>query len=252
MVKKPAIMTITHLLLDIEGTTCPVSFVSDVLFPYARKSLPNFLKKHKEDSAIGEILKTAEQEWNADSTPESIKIRQVSKAQNFNSLDATRLYLEHLINIDRKSTALKDLQGKIWRDGYQRGEITSQLFHETAGSLKRWHNKNLSLSVYSSGSVQAQKLLYRHTEEGNLEYLFDNWFDTHTGNKKETDSYRRIAKEINAMSSNILFISDNPDECDAAQASGMLTLFSLRNGNPYQDPRNHRVIKSLNDVDEYI
>ena len=106
-------MTITHLLLDIEGTTCPVSFVSDVLFPYARKSLPNFLIKHKEDSAIGEILKTAEQEWNADSTPESIKIRQVSKAQNFNSLDATRLYLEHLINIDRKSTALKDRKSVV-------------------------------------------------------------------------------------------------------------------------------------------
>ena len=245
-------MTITHLLLDIEGTTCPVSFVSEVLFPYARKSLPNFLIKHKEDPVIGEILKTAEQEWNADSTPESIKIRRVTQMRKLNSLDAITLYLEHLINIDRKSTALKDLQGKIWRDGYQRGEITSQLFHETAESLKRWHNRKLSLSVYSSGSVQSQKLLYRYTKDGNLEHLFDNWFDTHTGSKKETDSYRRIATEINTMSSNILFISDNPEECDAAQVSGMPTLFSLRDGNPYEDPRNHKAIKSLNDVDEYI
>ena len=111
----------------------------------------------------------------------------------------SRLYFEHLIDIDRKSTALKDLQGKIWRDGYQRGEITSQLFQGNRRECFREaaHNRKLSLSVYSSGSVQAQKLLYRHTKEGNLEYLFDNWFDTHTGNKKETDSYRRIAKEIN-------------------------------------------------------
>ena len=245
-------MTITHLLLDIEGTTCPVSFVSKILFPYARKSLPNFLIKHKEDQAIGDILKTAEQEWNADSTSESIKLRQFTKTQNLHYLDAIRLYFEHLIDVDRKSTALKDLQGKIWGDGYQRGEITCQLFHETAESLKRWHNRKLSLSVYSSGSVQAQKLLYRHTKEGNLEHLFDHWFDTHIGNKKDTDSYRAIATEIGIINSNILFVSDNPDECDAAQASGMLTLFSLRDGNPNQDSRNHTVIKSLNDVDQYI
>ena len=245
-------MTITHLLLDIEGTTCPVSFVNEILFPYAMKSLPNFLMNHKEDQAIGDIIKMAEQEWNADSTSEGIKLRQFTKTQNLHSLDSIRLYFEHLIDVDRKSTALKDLQGKIWRDGYQRGEITSQLFHETVESLKRWHNRKLSLCVYSSGSVQAQKLLYRHTKEGNLEHLFDYWFDTHIGNKKETDSYRAIAKEISIMSSNILFISDNPEECDAAQASGMLTLFSLRDGNPNQDSRHHIVIKSLNDVDQYI
>ena len=245
-------MTITHLLLDIEGTTCPVSFVNEVLFPYARESLPNFLMEHKEDQAIGDILKTAEQEWDADLTPESVKLRRSTKNQNLHSRDAIRIYLEHLINIDRKSTVLKDLQGKIWWDGYQRGEITSQLFHETTESLRRWHNRKLSLSVYSSGSIQAQKLLYRHTPDGNLEHLFDHWFDTHTGNKKEADSYRNIVTKINAASSNILYISDNTDECDAAQASGMNTLFSLRDGNPDQDPRGHRVIKSLNDVDAFI
>ncbi len=245
-------MTITHLLLDIEGTTCPVSFVSEVLFPYARESLPNFLMEHKEDTAIIDILKTAGQEWDADLTPESINLRRSTKKQNLHFLDANRIYLEHLINIDRKSTVLKDLQGKIWSHGYQCGEITSQLFQETTASLKRWHNRKLSLSVYSSGSIQAQKLLYRHTKEGNLEHLFDHWFDTHTGNKKEADSYRNITAEINAMSSNILFISDNGDECDAAQISGINTLFSLRDGNPDQDPRGHRVIKSLNDVDAYI
>ena len=114
-------MTMTNLLLDIEGITCPVSCVSEILFPYARKSLSSFLLEHKEDQAVGDILKTAEREWNADSTPESIKLRQATKIKNLHSLDAIRLYLEHLIDIDRKSTALKDLQGRIWRDGYQRG-----------------------------------------------------------------------------------------------------------------------------------
>ena len=95
-------MTITNLLLDIEGTTCPVSFVSEILFPYARKSLSNFLLEHKKDQTIGEIIKTAEREWNADLTPESIKLRQATKIKNLHSPDAIRLYLEHLIDIDRK------------------------------------------------------------------------------------------------------------------------------------------------------
>lgn len=245
-------MTITHLLLDIEGTTCPVSFVSEVLFPYAKQSLSSSLDDHQEDPDLKNILQEAEREWDRDPSPESINLRQATRNQNLNFIDSINVYFEHLINIDRKSTALKDLQGKIWDNGYRKGEITSQLFSETSECLKRWHRRQLSLSVYSSGSIQAQKLLYRHTNDGDLEDLFDHWFDTHTGNKKERESYRKIATKISTNPSKILFISDNGDECDAAGASGMETLFSLRDGNPDQNPRSHKVIRTLNDVDEYL
>ena len=245
-------MTITHLLLDIEGTTCPVSFVSEVLFPYAKQSLSSYLNDHQEDLDLKNILQAAEREWDGDPSPDSIKLRQATRNQNLNFIDSIKVYFEHLINVDRKSTALKDLQGKIWDNGYRKGEITSHLFNETTECLKRWHSRKLSLSVYSSGSIQAQKLLYRHTNDGDLEHLFDHWFDTHTGNKKECESYRAIATKISTNPSKILFISDNGDECDAAGASGMETLFSLRDGNPDQNPRSHRVIKTLNDVDEYL
>ena len=158
-------MTITHLLLDIEGTTCPVSFVSEVLFPYARQSLHSFLTEHRNDIDITHLLELAEQEWDADSSPDSINLRQEAKDAGLTPTNAIRMYFEHLIDIDRKSTALKDLQGRIWKNGYERGEIMSQLFNETTESLRRWHSKKLSLSVYSSGSIQAQKLLYSHTAE---------------------------------------------------------------------------------------
>ena len=245
-------MTITHLLLDIEGTTCPVSFVSEVLFPYAKQSLSSYLNDHEEDPDLKNILQAADREWDADPSPDSINRRQASRKQNLNFIDSIKVYFEHLINIDGKSTALKDLQGKIWNNGYKRGEIKSHLYDETTECLRRWHSRKMSLSVYSSGSIQAQKLLYRHTKGGDLVHLFDHWFDTHTGNKKEANSYHKIATKINTNSSNILFISDNGAECDSAKASGMKVLFSLRDGNPDQNPRGHRVIKTLNDVDAYL
>ena len=125
-------MTITHLLLDIEGTTCPVSFVSEVLFPYARQSLSSFLTEHSNDIDLTHLLELAAHEWDADSSPDSINLRQGSKDAGLTPTNAIRMYFEHLIDIDRKSTALKDLQGRIWKDGYERGEIMSHLFNETA------------------------------------------------------------------------------------------------------------------------
>ena len=161
-------------------------------------------------------------------------------------------YLRHLISIDKKSTALKDLQGKIWEHGYINGELKSQLFPEAAECLHQWHKQGLTLSVYSSGSIQAQKLLYRHSSNGDLEDLFSHWFDTHTGPKKSTGSYTAIAKRLDSSPNNIWFVSDNGAECDSARSAGMHTLFSLRDGNPDCDPRDHMVIKSLHEVSTHI
>ena len=113
-------------------------------------------------------------------------------------MDGLIQYLKHLISIDKKSTALKDLQGKIWEHGYNNGELKSQLFPETAECLRKWHEQGLTLSVYSSGSIQAQKLLYRHSPAGDLEKLFSHWFDTHTGPKKSTESYTKLPSSSTA------------------------------------------------------
>ena len=237
-----------HLLLDIEGTTCPVSFVSDVLFPFAKKELSKYITKHWNKSPHNKPIQAAKKEWMDDQSAESMKIKQQVMQGGTGEVDGLIQYLKHLISIDRKSTALKDLQGKIWENGYSNGELKSQLFPEAAECLRQWHEQGLTLSVYSSGSIQAQKLLYRHSSNGDLEDLFNHWFDTHTGPKKSTESYTTIAKQLHSLPNKIWFVSDNGAECDSARLAGMHTLFSLREGNPDRDPRDHTVVQSLREV----
>ena len=245
-------MNILHLLLDIEGTTCPASFVSETLFPFARESLPRFVTNNHKESSVKEILKAAQIEWDNDNTEASLKLRR-EHASNENEVFAGLIeYLLHLIKIDKKSTALKDLQGEIWLVGYQKGELKAEIFPETADCFQHWTGKKLLISSYSSGSIQAQKLLYKYTNHGDLSPSINQWFDTHTGNKKHSLSYTKISQKLKALTSEILFISDNHKECDAARDAGMQTLFSLRRGNPDQNPAGHTIIRSLTEVVHYI
>ena len=242
----------THLLLDIEGTTCPFNFIVDVLFPYAQQNLEPFLNSHHQEELISKILTKANEEWTKDKHPGSISLLARCYKQSLTPKEFTTKYLQYLMSIDQKSTALKDLQGKIWRQGYKNGTLKSTLFEEAHECIHRWQRKGLILAVYSSGSVEAQKLLYQHTQTGNLAELFSHWFDTHTGPKKSEESYKLIAKEMGTDAKNVIFISDNAEECDAAKIAGMQTLFSLRANNPDQDPKQHHVINDLNEVDAYI
>jgi len=241
-----------HLLLDIEGTTCPVSFVSDVLFPFAKQELSHYIKQHWDKSPDNEQIEAAKKEWLDDRSTESVQIKQQVIKGESEEIDGLIQYLKHLISIDKKSTALKDLQGKIWEHGYKNGELKSQLFPETAECLREWREQGLTLSVYSSGSIQAQKLLYRHSPAGDLEKFFSHWFDTHTGPKKSTESYTTIAEQLHSSPNKIWFVSDNGAECDSARSAGMHTLFSLRDGNPDRDPRDHTVVQSLRDVSVHL
>ena len=241
-----------HLLLDIEGTTCPVSFVSDVLFPFAKQELSDYIKQHWDQSPHNKPIQAAKKEWLDDPSPASIQIKQQAMKGETEEIDGLIQYLKHLIGIDKKSTALKDLQGKIWEHGYKNGELKSQLFPETAECLREWHEQGLTLAVYSSGSIQAQKLLYRHSTAGDLEKLFSHWFDTHTGPKKSTESYTTIAEQLHSSTNKIWFVSDNGAECDSARSAGMHTLFSLRDGNPDRDPRDHTVVQSLREVSAHL
>ena len=241
-----------HLLLDIEGTTCPVTFVSEILFPFAERELSHYVTEHESDSSQNRSIQDARREWEMDQSPESQHLKKQVSERHINEVEGLIQYLKHLISIDRKSTALKDLQGKIWEQGYRKGELKSELFPETAECLRQWHQQKITLSVYSSGSIHAQKLLYRHSSSGNLESLFSHWFDTHTGPKKSSESYVIIAKELKSSPKNIWFISDNGDECHAAREAGMNTLFSLRDGNPDREPRDHQVIQSLHEVSAHL
>ena len=241
-----------HLLLDIEGTTCPVSFVSDVLFPFAKQELSHYIKQHWDKSPDNEQIQAAKKEWLDDRSTESIQIKQQVIKGEAEEIDGLIQYLKHLISIDKKSTALKDLQGKIWEHGYNNGDLKSQLFPETAECMREWREQGITLSVYSSGSIQAQKLLYRHSPAGDLKKLFSHWFDTHTGPKKSAESYKTIAEEIHSSPNKVWFVSDNGAECDAARSAGMHTLFSLREGNPDRDPRDHTVVQSLREVSAHL
>jgi enolase-phosphatase E1 len=219
-------MAITHLLLDIEGTTCPVSFVAEVLFPYARQSLGPYLQRHGAEPEVAALLQEVEAAWRQDPHPE---------AQTLLSTGDLGAYLEWLIDHDIKLTPLKDLQGRIWADGYGSGAITAPLFADVAEALRRWHGAGLQLAVYSSGSVPAQQLLYGHSNSGDLTGLFSHWFDTRVGAKQQPDSYRKIAEAMGVEPSGVLFISDALAELEAAHGAGMAVLLSDRPGNPNRD-----------------
>ena len=243
---------ISHILLDIEGTTCPVSFVTDTLFPYAKSELSNYLEHHQSDPSICELINNAEAEWINDKDKASIRLRQELKESKQPKHLKIGAYLQLLISSDKKSTALKDIQGKIWKAGYTTGSITSEIFEDAHENLKKWHKKGYKLAVYSSGSIEAQRLLYKYTNRGDIEYLFSHWFDTHIGNKKKQSSYTTIALTMTCNPNNILFISDNNDECDAAKDAGFVTLYSLREGNPQMEPGDHPVILKLKDIDQWL
>ena len=237
-----------YLLLDIEGTTCPISFVAEVLFPYASQHLAFFLQEHGEEPEIAAILEAAWKEWEQDPDPsQQGKLRELEEPKR-GSLQAITHYLQGLIDADRKSTALKDLQGHLWKQGFQCGAIQAEFYPETIRCLQEWHQAGVQLAVYSSGSIQAQQLLYGHTEAGDLRGLFCGWFDTRTGNKKEASSYTTISSQLQCEPQRITFISDSSAECDAAESAGLRVLFSLRPGNPDQDPGQHTVITSLDQV----
>ena len=198
---------ITTILTDIEGTTSSISFVKDVLFPYARAHLPAFVVTHADDPAV--------QHW----LHEAAKEAGLVSASQQELIDL----LVEWIDMDRKSTALKALQGMIWKDGYASGEYRAHVYPEVASRLRAWHAAGKRLYVYSSGSVPAQKLFFAHSEAGDLGPLFAGYFDTETGPKREAESYRRIATAIGVPAGDILFLSDIVEELDAAAAAGLHT-----------------------------
>lgn len=224
MLIAPAIKVI---LLDIEGTTTPIDFVYQVLFPYARQHVQSYLAAHWD--AVQSDLAQLQHEHAAD-------VRQGLQppALDLSQLESVVAYLHWLMDQDRKSTPLKSIQGKVWEAGYKSGALQSQLFADVPTAFANWHAAGKRIAIFSSGSVLAQKLLFAYTEYGDLSGFISDWFDTNIGAKREADSYRRIAAALQCEPCDVAFLSDVTAELEAAQAAGMQTFLSLRMGNPPQ------------------
>lgn len=202
---------IKAIVTDIEGTTSSLSFVKDVLFPYARANLAAFVKNHQHETQVKPLLDDACRE-----------------AGISFDLDALIAQFIRWIDEDKKITPLKSLQGLIWEAGYNQGDFKGHIYPDAVECLKIWKGQGIHLYVYSSGSVHAQKLLFAHTEFGDLTPLFSGYFDTHIGGKREAESYRNIETAIGVPAAQILFLSDIKEELDAAKASGFKTVWLKR------------------------
>jgi len=236
-----AIRGISHVLLDIEGTTCPVSFISQHLFPYAAEKLASFLDQKQNDATVCNLVRELA---NAGAGTES-------ECQAPSTVPAHKSilpYLRWLIEQDIKLSPWKELQGLIWRDGYESGQLIAPLFQDVPDALRQWKQQGRVLAVYSSGSIDAQQLLYAHTTAGNLTAMFNHWFDTRIGSKKESQSYREIATAMEAKPEQILFISDAISELKAASNVGIKTVFSLRPGNPETENKGFAQINSFEQI----
>ncbi|NMF65285.1 acireductone synthase [Brasilonema octagenarum] len=231
------------ILLDIEGTTTPVDYVFGVLFPFARDYVADFLTTHQQDAQVQTDLQWLRQEYETD-------LAQGLSVPDWQETEVTGAvrYIHHLIAIDRKSTGLKSLQGKIWDQGYRDGTLRSQMFADVKPAFERWTTAGKRLFIFSSGSVQAQQLLFRHSEVGDLTVFISGYFDTQTGSKKEAESYRKIADAIGIAPEKILFISDVTAELKAAQVAGMQTLFSIRLGDHSSDSEGFAAIHNFDNV----
>jgi enolase-phosphatase E1 len=226
------------LLLDIEGTTTPVEFVYEALFPYARARVNAFLRANAEEIATLRVERASDVQqglnppcWD-DNAPES-------------SLDSAAAYVQWLMDEDRKSTALKALQGKIWEAGYRSGELQGEVYADVLPAFLRWRQKRKTICIFSSGSVLAQKLLFQTTRSGDLRPFITAYFDTTTGKKVQPESYRRIAMELGQAPANISFISDVTAELDAAHASGLRTVLCVRPGRSIPNHVTHPVIQTF-------
>lgn len=238
---------IQAILLDIEGTTTPIAFVVEVLFPYARTHLRRHLDQHASSPEYAALFDRLRQEHEAD--------RRVDQAVPpwIDAPPAARLasiaaYLEWLMDRDRKATSLKTLQGWIWEEGYRCGDLVGEVFADVPAALERWHAEHLQVGIFSSGSVLAQQLLFQHSSAGDLTRFLQRYFDTTIGTKTESDSYRRIAAAMTIPPQALVFVSDVTRELDAADGAGMHTRLALRPGNPPQPPHQYAVVRSFDEL----
>ncbi|HEV8582997.1 MAG TPA: acireductone synthase [Thermoanaerobaculia bacterium] len=226
------------VLTDIEGTTTSISFVYDVLFPYAAARLDEYCSRTAPEPELAEALARLRSEYEEES-------RRGAALPPFGDGAA---YARHLMAEDRKSTGLKLLQGVIWEEGYRTGALRGHVFPDVPPALATWSEAGIRLRVFSSGSVRAQKLLFGHTDFGDLTPLFEGFHDTTTGPKRERASYTAIAEAYALPAGEVLFLSDVREELDAAAAAGMRTGLVVRPGNKPTEAGGHASYRDFNEL----
>lgn len=218
--------------MDIEGTTTSISFVKDTLFPYVRQHLEGYLKSQWSDEEFQNVLTMLKDQAAEDKKAEmegAVEIPVEGSEDDVKAAVVKNVLWQ--MDADRKTTALKKLQGQMWRQGYQKGELKGHLFSDVAPALKDWIKDGRKLYVYSSGSVEAQKLLFGNSTEGDLTELFSGFFDTQVGAKVEAESYKSIVKKLDCNADDVLFLTDLPKEANAAREAGLPVLLVEREGN---------------------
>ncbi|WP_221799897.1 acireductone synthase [Oceanobacter mangrovi] len=236
-------MSIKVILTDVEGTTSSISFVKEVLFPYAAEHLSSYVRSHFNDEIVQQQL-AATAELLLEESPGS----EVSAADT----DALINILLEWISEDRKATPLKTLQGLIWETGYRNGDYQAHMYPDATANLKQWHQQGLALYVYSSGSVQAQKLFFGFSQDGDLLPLFSGHFDTAVGHKQQAESYRNILQQLQQQytglqANEVLFLSDIEGELDAAHEAGLQTCWLLRE-TPVPANTSHAAVSSFDQI----
>ncbi|XP_011098293.1 probable bifunctional methylthioribulose-1-phosphate dehydratase/enolase-phosphatase E1 isoform X3 [Sesamum indicum] len=239
------------IVLDIEGTTTPISFVTDVLFPYARDSVGKHLELTYDTAETQDDIKLLRAQVEEDlenGVPDAVPIPTDGVKEDI--IPAVVANVEAMIKADRKITSLKQLQGHIWRTGFQSNELETVIFDDVPEALEKWHSLGIKVYIYSSGSRLAQRLLFGNTNYGDLRKYLSGFFDTTVGNKKETKSYIEITESLGVDNpSEILFVTDVYQEATAAKAAGLEVIISIRPGNgPLPDNHGFRTITSFSEI----
>lgn len=228
------------ILLDIEGTTTPIDFVHEILFPYSRERISSYVAMHFDrlHPEIEELVDESSHDGKYTVPLDPLEPGSVSA------------YLEYLIEHDRKSRPLKSIQGKIWKEGYEAGELKSIVYDDVPPAFERWARDGKTVAIYSSGSELAQRLLFRYTNHGDLTPSISEYFDTTVGGKREPGSYEAIASRLGHAAGEITFLSDVPEELDAARAGGMAAVLVVRPGNTeYETPGNYKTVRTFAELD---
>ena len=229
---------IKAIVTDIEGTTSSISFVKDVLFPYAASKLPDYIRENSNKPEVREQLQAASRE----------------AAIPVEDTEALTSQLLQWLRDDKKITPLKALQGQVWQYGYEQGAYKAHVYPDAVEQMQRWFAQGLKLFVYSSGSIHAQKLFFKYSEAGDLTPLFSDYFDTTSGPKQEASSYQKIAAAIGIPAVELLFLSDIEGELNAARLAGFHTAWLVRkNDSPHRPDQllktPHSVVTRFQDID---
>ena len=224
------------ILVDIEGTTTPIAFVHETLFPFAEARLEQCCARAGSSPGVTDALRLLRDEYEGQPRDRRPELPPFGDGSS---------YARHLMQLDRKSTGLKALQGIIWEEGYRSGALRAPVFADVPEAFDRWKGAGIRLRVFSSGSVLAQRLLFAHTDHGDLTPYFEGYHDTTTGPKKEARSYLAIVDGFSLPAAEVLYLSDVVVELDAAGEAGMQTGLLDRPGNHPQPPSDHPVYRDF-------